>query len=138
MSGLLRIVLIVHGIITLAAAVMLAVLPAAIPATVGIELDPEAYLLSYFLAAAELAIAMLSLGAIRMTDPAAVGLIVAVFVVFHLSTAVLELVYLASAPVTGVLIANIAVRVAAAAIFVIAWRRWRRLATTGVERHPAM
>ena len=127
-----------HGIVTLAAAVVLAVLPAAIPATVGIDLDPEAYLLSYFLAAAELAIAMLSLGATRLTDPAAVGLIVAVIVVFHLSTAVLEVVSLLFAPVTGVLIANIAVRVVAAAIFVFAWRRWRRLATTGVERHPAM
>ena len=71
-SGLLRIVLIVHGLVTLAAAVVLAVLPAAIPATVGIELEPDAYMLSYFLAAAELAIAMLSLGATRLTDPAAV------------------------------------------------------------------
>ena len=136
-SGLLRIVLIVHGLVTLAAAVVLAVLPAAIPATVGIELEPDAYLLSYFLAAAELAIAMLSLGATRLTDPAAVGLIVAVIVVFHLSTAVLEVVYLLFAPVTGVLIANIAVRVVAAAIFVFAWRRWRWTATTGVAGHPA-
>ncbi len=124
-SGLLRFVLIAHGIITLAAAIVLAVVPAAIPATVGIDLDPEAYLLSYFLAAAELAIGLLSLGATRLTDPAAVGLIVAVFVVFHLSTAVLEVVYLLFAPVTGVLVANIAVRVVAAAIFVFAWRRWR-------------
>ena len=137
-SGLLRIVLIVHGLVTLAAAVVLAVLPAAIPATVGIDLDPKAYLLSYFLAAAELAIAMLSLGTTRLTDPTAVGLIVAVIVVFHLSTAVLEVVYLLFAPVTGVLIANIAVRVAAAAIFVFAWRRWRRHATTSVAGHPAM
>ena len=136
-SGLLRIVLIVHGLVTLAAAVVLAVLPAAIPATVGIELEPDAYLLSYFLAAAELAIAMLSLGATRLTDPAAVGLIIAVIVVFHLSTAVLEVVYLLFAPVTGVLIANIAVRVVSAAIFVFAWRRWRRTATTGVAGHPA-
>ena len=125
-SGVLRIVLIVHGIITLAAAIVLAVAPSAIPATVGIELGADAFLLSYFLAAAELAIAMLSLGAIRLTDPAAVGLIVAVFVVFHLATAVLELVYLLFAPATGVLIANIAVRIVAAAIFVVAWRRWRR------------
>jgi hypothetical protein len=136
-SGLLRIVLIVHGIITLAAAVVLAVLPATIPATVGIELEPEAYLLSYFLAAAELAIAMLSLGATRLTDPAAIGLIVAVFVVFHVSTAALEVAYLAFAPVTGVLIANMAVRVVAATIFVFAWRRWRRQVATGVAEHPA-
>ena len=116
---------------------MLAVVPAAIPATVGIDLDPGASLLSYLLAAAELAITMLSLGATRLTDPAAVGLIVAVFVVFHLSTAVLEVVYLLFAPVTVVLIANIVVRLVAAAIFVFAWRRWRRQATTSVAERPA-
>ena len=125
-DGLLRILLIAHGVITLAAALVLAVLPAAIPATVGIELGADAFLLSYFLAAAELAIALLSLGATRLTDPAAVGLIVGVFVVFHLATAALELVYLLFAPVTVVLIANIVVRVVVAALFVFAWRRWRR------------
>ena len=137
-SGLLRIVLIVHGIITIAAAIVLAVAPDVIPATVGIELDSDGFLLSYFLAAAELAIAMLSLGATRLTDQAAVGLIVAVFVVFHLSTAALEAVYLLFAPVTGVLVANLAVRVIAAAIFILAWRRWRRPGTSSVAGHPAL
>lgn len=137
-SGLLRIVLIAHGIITLAAAIVLVVAPAAIPATVGIELDADGFLLSFFLAAAELSIAMLSLGATRLTDPAAVGLIVAVFVVFHLSTAVLEIVFLLFTPVTGVLLANIVVRIVAAAIFVLAWRIWRRPATTSVAGHPAI
>ena len=123
---LLGIVFIVHGVITLAAAVVLAVAPAAIPATVGIELAPDGYLLSYFLAAAELAIGVLSLGAARLTDPRAVGLIVATFVVFHLSTALLEGVSLFSAAPSAVLIANLVVRLLAAAVFVVAWRLWRR------------
>ncbi|KRE22875.1 hypothetical protein [Agromyces sp. Soil535] len=129
--GLLRVVFLIHGVITLAAAVVLAVLPAAIPATVGIDVGPDAFLLSYFLAAAELAIGLLSLGAAQLSDPAAVRLIVVVFVVFHLATAALEVVYLLFAPVTAVLLVNIAVRVIAAVVFIVAWRSWHRRVTMG-------
>jgi hypothetical protein len=118
----LRVLFIAHGVVTLAAAVVLAVLPAAIPATVGIAIDPEAFLLSYFLAAAELAIALLSFGAARLTDVPALRLIVTVFIVFHLSTAVLEVVFASFTAVSPVLLANIAIRIAAAALFFIAWR----------------
>ncbi|GGI45880.1 hypothetical protein BCL57_001515 [Agromyces flavus] len=128
--SLLGIVFIAHGVITLAAAVVLAMLPAAIPATVGIELGPDGYLLSYFLAAAELAIGVLSLGAARLTDPTAVGLIVATFVVFHLATALLELVFLFSAAPSAVLVGNLVVRLVAAVVFVVAWRFWRRRAAS--------
>jgi hypothetical protein len=122
----LRVLFIAHGVVTLAAAVVLAVLPAAIPATVGIAIDPEAFLLSYFLAAAELAIALLSFGAAWLTDVPALRLIVVVFIVFHLSTAVLEVVFASFTAVSPVLLANIAIRIAAAALFFIAWRRESR------------
>jgi hypothetical protein len=59
-AGLLRLLFIVHGVVTLAAAMVLAALPAVIPATVDIPISPQGFLLSYFLAAAELAIAVLS------------------------------------------------------------------------------
>jgi len=120
-----RILLIVHGIITMAAAVVLAVLPAAIPATVGISIDVEGWLLSYFLAAAELAIALLSLGAVRLGNAAALRLIFDVFIVFHLSTAALEVLYLALTEVTPVLVANVAIRMVASALFLIARRSLR-------------
>ena len=120
-----RILLIVHGIITMAAAVVLAVLPAAIPATVGISIDVEGWLLSYFLAAAELAIALLSLGAVRLGNAAALRLIFDVFIVFHLSTAALEVLYLALTEVTPVLVANVAIRLVASALFLIARRTLR-------------
>ena len=84
-----RVILVVHGIVTLAAAVVLAVFPAAIPATVGIDIGVDVFLLSYFLAAAELAVGVLSIGAARLGDTAAVRLIALVFVVFHLATAAL-------------------------------------------------
>lgn len=119
-SRLLRGLLVVHGVITLAAAVVLNVFPAAIPGTVGIPLPETQYLLSYFLAAAELAIGLLSLGAARLRDRAALALVFTVFIVFHLATAVLEVVHLARAGTSPVLVANIVVRIVAAALFLAA------------------
>ena len=122
MTRPLRALLIGHGVVTLAAAVALAAVPAAIPATVGIALQPDAFLLSYLLAAAELAIGILSLGAARLNDAAALRLIVTVFVVFHLATAALETLHLALTGLDPVIIANIAVRLAVSAAFLVLGR----------------
>lgn len=119
---LLRVLFIVHGLVTLAAALVLAAAPAAIPATVGISLKEQSFLLAYFLAAAELAIALLSLGAARLTDTAALRLIVATLVVFHLATGLLEIVYLSNSGVSSVLVVNIAVRFVAVALLLFGWR----------------
>lgn len=51
-----RWVFLIHGVVTMAAGVVLALFPAAIPLTVGIETDPSGYLLAYLLAAAQLGI----------------------------------------------------------------------------------
>lgn len=123
---LVKALLVAHGVVTFAAAVVLAAFPAAIPATVGIALEPDGFLLAYFLAAAELAIALLSVGAARLADPAAVRLVLVVFVVFHLATAVLELASLAVAPLSPALAANIVVRLVVAALFLLALRAVRR------------
>ena len=48
---MLRILFGVHAIVTAGAGVVLVIAPAAIPGTVGIRLTPDAYLLSYLLAA---------------------------------------------------------------------------------------
>jgi hypothetical protein len=122
----LRALFLVHGVVTLAAAMVLVVVPAAIPATVGIAIDAEGFLLSYFLAAAELAIALLSFGAAWLTDVPALRLIVVVFIVFHLATAGLEIAYLGFTAASPVLLANIAIRIAAAALFFFAWRTRQR------------
>jgi hypothetical protein len=116
-------VLIVHGMVTLAAAVVLAVFPAAIPRTVGISISPDEYLLSYFLAAAELSIGLLSLAAVRLRDSGAVRLIALCFVALHGATAVLEVVYSLNEGANGVLTANISVRVIVMAAFVLVVRR---------------
>lgn len=115
----LRVLLIGHGIVTLAAAVVLAALPAAIPATVGIALQPDGYLLPYLLAGTELAIGVLSLGAVRLSEPAALKLILAVFVLFHLATAALETLHLALTGFDVVIVINVAVRLGVSAAFLL-------------------
>jgi len=116
-SRAFRIILIVHGVVTLAAAVVLVAFPAAIPATVGIDIGVEVFLLPYFLAAAELAVGILSIGAVRLTDTAAIRLIALVFVVFHLTTAALEITYLVLTGPQPALAGNVVVRLLAGALF---------------------
>jgi len=119
-----QVVFVVHGIVTIAAAIVLVVAPAAIPATVGIALRPEGYLLSYFLAAAELAIGLLSIGTAWIQDRGAVRLVAGSFAVFHAATAVLEGVHLATQGYSVVLLVNVIVRVIVCGVFlVIAVRR---------------
>jgi len=67
--GLLRAVFAVHGLITLVGGVVLTAFPTAIPSAVGITITRPDYLLVYLVAAAELAVAVLSFGATRLTDP---------------------------------------------------------------------
>lgn len=112
-----RIVFIVHGVATIAAAILLAVFPGMIPATVGIAMDRVDDLLAYLLAAAELCIGLLSLGAARMEDVYSIRLIALSFAAFHGATAVLEIVYLAIQGPTDVLAVNLVVRIAACLVF---------------------
>ena len=92
--GLLRAVFVVHGLITLAGAVVLTAFPTVIPSAVGITVTRQEYLLVYLVAAAELAVAVLSFGATRLTDPAALRLVVTTFVVLHGASGILDLVYM--------------------------------------------
>jgi hypothetical protein len=123
-----KILFIAHGVVTAAAGVVLVVAPGLIPSTVGIALTPEQSLLPYLLAGAELALALLSFGAVRLTDPAAIRLIALVFAALHLITAALELLTPISSPV---LLANAAVRLVIALLFVVV--AWPRRASGGAE-----
>ena len=75
-------------------------------------------------------VGILSLGATRLTDSAALTLIIAVFVVFHLATAALEALHLALTGVDAVIVINIAVRLAVSAAFLVLGRT-RRVAASG-------
>ena len=105
---------------------MLTVFPTAIPSLVGLTLERQDYLLVYLVGAAELAVAVLSFGATRITDPAALRLIVTTFVVLHGASGILDLVYIGVTEPNGTIIANTVLRFAVAAVFLVAWRAARR------------
>jgi hypothetical protein len=131
----LRAVFFVHGLITLAGAVVLIAFPTAIPSAVGITVTRPDYLLVYLVAAAELAVAVLSFGAIRITDWAALRLIVTTLVVLHLTSGVLDVVYMALTEPNATMISNTVLRFAVVAVFLVVW--WyaaRRHQTTGSNR----
>ena len=123
--NLLRAVFVVHGFITLAGAVVLTVFPTAIPSAVGITVERPEYLLVYLVGAAELAVAVLSFGASRLTDRAAVRLVVTTFVVLHGASGVLDLVYMAVIGPNATIIANTVLRFTVVAVFLLVWRAAR-------------
>jgi hypothetical protein len=108
---------VLHALVTLAAAVVLVVAPAAIPRTVGIALPPDARLLCYLLGACELGVAYLSFMARTITDAHALRVVCRSFVAMHLATALVE-VYAFTQGVGAVVWANVALRVVVAAAFV--------------------
>jgi hypothetical protein len=131
---ILRAVFAVHGVLTLAGAVVLIVFPTAIPSAVGITVTTPDYLLVYLLGAAELAVAVLSFGAIRLTDWTALRLIVTTLVVLHLISGVLDLVYMGQTEVNTTLIVNTVFRFAVVAVFLGVWWAARRHQTPGTRR----
>jgi hypothetical protein len=119
---LLRTVLLIHGAITLSGAVLMIVFPRVIPAAVGIDLRPDDYLLVYLVAAAELAAAVLSFGAVRLTDRSALWLVVATLVVLHGVSGLLNVLYASQIGWSTVLVVNTCARAAVVAVLLFAWR----------------
>jgi len=113
-----RIVFVAHGVITLAAAVVLVVAPGLIPSTVGIELPPGGELLAYLLAGCEFGVAVISLLAATVSDGLAIHVIAAGFAALHLLTGILEVVALAGGA-APFLWGNVVVRVIATVVFAI-------------------
>ena len=112
----LRPLLVVHGFITLAAAIVLITAPGLIPGAVGISLAPSAYVIAYLIAGAEIGIAVLSFGGSRLTDPQALRLIAWSCIAFHGSSGVLE-VYAYAQGVSAAILGNVAARAAIIALF---------------------
>jgi hypothetical protein len=112
----LRKLLLAHGVITLAAAIVLVVAPGVIPATVGIELQRDAYLLSWLLAGMELGLAVLSFQGRRLKDPQALRVVVTSCIVVHASTAALE-IYGVTRGVDRMIWSNIIARIVIVVLF---------------------
>lgn len=105
-----------HAIITLAAAIVLVASPTLIPRTVNIDIQKEQYLLCYFLAAAELAIAYLSFYSRKITDPFAIRIITITMIIFHTATALLELLAFSNG-LSPKIIANVLARIIIVILF---------------------
>src|SRR5262245_19075692 len=109
--------LVVHGVVTLAAGIVLAAAPGLIPNVVGIHVQPNAYLLAYLLAGAEIGFAVLSFGGSRLTDTRSLKLIAWSCMAFHGSSAVLEAYAYHQGVVSGAIIGNIAARLLIIGLF---------------------
>ena len=109
--------LVAHALVTLAAGLVLIVLPNLISGTVGIWLAPSQYLLSYLLGASELGTAFLSFFAAKLRDVQALRLVSRTFIVFHLATAAVEVCALAQNGGSSLWL-NVVLRIGVAALFV--------------------
>jgi hypothetical protein len=118
MPLLLRILFVVNAVATLAAGVVLFLFPAAIPATVGIVLAPEASFVAWLLGASEFAIAALAVGALLSREPAVWRLAALTLVVLHAASAVADLLALLQGFTLAVAV-NLLVRLVLAAALVL-------------------
>ena len=109
--------LIVHAVITFAAAMVLIIIPDAIPGMVNIRLSPDAYLLCYFLGAAEIGIAYLSFFSIRIKERQALRIVVTGFIIFHLATGALETFAIIHDHLSLKIIGNIVLRIIMSILF---------------------
>ncbi len=114
----LRILLSVHAVLTLTAGVVLIVAPDLIPSAVGVSIEPQAYLISYLLAASELSLAALSWGGKSLSDPKALRLVAMTCIVFHGVSGILE-IYAFAKGVSVAILGNIALR--AVVVFLFAY-----------------
>ena len=112
----LKLLLTIHAIVTLAAAIALIVTPELIPNTVDITISHNQYLLSYFLGAAELGIAYLSFQSRKINDAYALRIIVISFIIFHAATGLLE-IYALSRNTSPKIIVNTLLRIVMVSLF---------------------
>ncbi len=112
----MKLLLIIHAVVTFAAGIVLVAFPELIPSSVNISIRPDQYLLCYFVAAAEFGVAALSFLATKLTDKKSLQFISISFIVFHIGTALLELLAF-SQGMSAKIIANIALRILISALF---------------------
>lgn len=105
-----------QSVLTFATFMVLVISPTTIPASLGIQLKADHYFLSYSIAAAELAIAYLSLAGSHLHDDQSLRLIARFFLVFHATIGVFAL-YTVGQGGSGSLMGNAIFRFVIAAVF---------------------
>lgn len=121
LARLERALLLINMVGTGAAAAVLAIWPAAIPAAIGVQLGSEQFILGYFLSGAEAALCFMCIQALRSQQHALRRTVFEVLIVFHAVTAALSLrsVLHTANPVVTL---NIALRVVLITLLAIAIR----------------
>jgi hypothetical protein len=94
---LLRTVILINAIATIAAGVVLFVVPGAIPSVVGITLAPDQAFVAWLLGAAEFAVAALCIGSVHSPSHDVLRLATTTLLVFHTASAVADGLALAQA-----------------------------------------
>lgn len=118
MNKPLKILLIVHAIVTFLAGLFLVIFPELIPKMVDVSVTKNQYILCYFVAACEFAIAYLSFQTAKIKDFNAVRIILNSFIIYHSITAILEVFVLKNGE-SKVLILNIVLRIIISFLFYI-------------------
>jgi len=131
----LSLLLVVHGLVTFAAGVVLSAAPGLIPSVVGIRWDPHSNLVAYLLAGAEFGFAALSLGGSRVRDRRALQVIVGSCIAFHASSGALEIVAY-SQGVGVAILANVVARVVICALFAFFSLRLRGSGFASIPASP--
>jgi hypothetical protein len=94
---ILRTLILVNAVATLAAGLVLFVLPGAIPSVVGITLAPDQAFVAWLLGAAEIGIAALCIGSVHSPSYDVLRLATTTLLVFHVASAVADGMALAQA-----------------------------------------
>jgi hypothetical protein len=127
-----RVLLLINALATGAAALVLAIAPSAIPATIGLVLRPEQFVLSYFLAGSEAAICLMCLQGFRLRSRSLRIVLFQALIGLHAVTAVLSLIGIAQGT-SPTLIWNIGLRIGMVSLLIVALLRSMRRA----DAHPA-
>jgi hypothetical protein len=122
-----------HAVIAAAAGLVLVTNPPLIPGIVGIRIEKGAYVLLYLLAGAQFGIAALSYLGRNIRDHAAMRAVAVSCIVFHGSSALLEL-YALPLPGNRVIWANVVVRAVICFLFAY-YGLWDRHAGAVMNRH---
>jgi hypothetical protein len=122
-----RVLLLINALATGAAAVVLAIAPSAIPATIGLVLRPEEFVLSYFLAGSEAAICLMCLQGFRVRSRSLRIVLYQGLIGFHAVTAALSLVGIAQGT-SPTLIWNVGLRIGLVCLLIVALLRSKRRA----------
>jgi hypothetical protein len=87
---ILRTLILINAVATLAAGVVLFVFPGAIPSVVGITLAPDQAFVAWLLGAAEIGLAALCIGSVHSPSHDVLRLATTTLLVFHVASAVAD------------------------------------------------